>query len=833
MRRFLTLVSLLCLALPAGISVSGCYRNPGANYCNGLGYGLKIGDVDSITLQPQTTGISLAFGQTQQISTPTAYDCKGSGASVGSWSYGTTNNQLVDISPTGMICAGTWNRNSGGGIADYTTCNKPNPLPATKGLPYAVAYITASAASVTSNPVEVYVHAQVTSIALAGVTQQCYSQTTTASLDAQACYADGSGSQVQFCAPAGYQPLGTPGATLVDACPLPKVNGVQISQSSLPTCSASIGALSYAVGNSTIGTINSNTNVITAVQPGTTNITATVAGSASSAGYFSVCPPASVALTTSSGATSATVTQGSTQTLVSSVLDTNGATITGAALTYSSSNPKDIAIAAGSISSNHPGVANLYASCEPGTCNPSPINELGLYGTGLSLSSNGVTITTPGTTSDYVWFGAPNNSQYFEAIDLLTGTNGSTVKLPYVPNSMVMDGTGSSLYFGSSHELMVYSAASNALTKQDNSVPGVVMAVSPNNAYALINDQTRGILYLYNIAAGSSQTFSGMVAAAAWTADSETMYAVDSTALNTSTVTGHTNTLYVYSLNTGWSSYDLSGNGPTPANSGAWTVAAMVPGIGAYLGGPYTQARGWCPSGNVGSSANMILYPLADSQPVQTDVLAATADGNHILGATQTGGGIQLTDLGITIPTKTVGSIAVPEACPYSVNTTTGVQSLGPLTFTSTVNHTTIAGLGSAAVNQLVTSPVSNLTFITYSAPSSNTGAKLPFYLPGAKGSIGVAGQVSLTGASSITAPLAGAFSPDNSLFFVSTQGDNQIHFISIPTSVSTANPPTDTKQLAPALPACSPSTDSGCTYTGSGTVVPATVITVVPRATT
>ena len=72
MRRFLTLVCLLCLAVPAGITISSCSRNPGANYCNGLGYGMKITDVDTITLQPATTGISLAFGQTQQSSAPSA-----------------------------------------------------------------------------------------------------------------------------------------------------------------------------------------------------------------------------------------------------------------------------------------------------------------------------------------------------------------------------------------------------------------------------------------------------------------------------------------------------------------------------------------------------------------------------------------------------------------------------------------------------------------------------------------------------------------------------------------------------------------------------------------
>ena len=66
------------------------------------------------------------------------------------------------------MCAGTWNRNTGGGIANYTYCNFPNPLPSTGGLPYGIAYITASANSVTSNPVEIFVHPQVTSVTLVG-----------------------------------------------------------------------------------------------------------------------------------------------------------------------------------------------------------------------------------------------------------------------------------------------------------------------------------------------------------------------------------------------------------------------------------------------------------------------------------------------------------------------------------------------------------------------------------------------------------------------------------------------------------------------------------------
>src|SRR5690242_8651507 len=164
MRRYLTLVFMLFLAIPAGISFSGCTRNPAGNYCNGLGYGLKDTDVYAIDLEPKTTGISMAFGQTRQINAPTATTCKGTSASPSGFDYATTNNQLVDISPTGSICAGTWNRNSGGGIPDYTICNPPNPLPKTNGLPYATAFVSASSNSVTSNPVAVYVHAQVSSV---------------------------------------------------------------------------------------------------------------------------------------------------------------------------------------------------------------------------------------------------------------------------------------------------------------------------------------------------------------------------------------------------------------------------------------------------------------------------------------------------------------------------------------------------------------------------------------------------------------------------------------------------------------------------------------------
>ncbi|MFY9854216.1 MAG: hypothetical protein WAK26_10115 [Terracidiphilus sp.] len=1057
MRRFLTLVCLLCLAIPAGISISGCTRNPDANYCNGAGYGMKITDVATITLQPVTTGISMAFGQTRQVSSPSALTCKGTTAAAGAYTYGTTNNQLVDISPSGSLCAGTWNRNSGGGVPNYTVCSLPDPLPSTGGLPYAAAYISASAQGVTSNPVEVYVHAPVTSVSLvteppnsssistSPFGQQCFSQGAAATLDAQACYVNTSGQAVLLCAPAsvtsansacnmpGVTPdivasglvsvatgnissasytsggaisgsagqtctlsgfnngssgatatvtltgagtiasgtslaitaggtgaslaptsatlsngtatcsgiaaissvlanttVGTAGQTCtlgsfnsgsgtiatatltgtntiasatplvisaggVNASPAPTTavlsNGTatcsgtvavgNIVLTQVPNCTASLGSLNYSVGTASVASITTNTTTnqvsITAEQPGTTAITASVAQSGSSAGYFSTCPPRSISVTLANGSTSGTITQGATQNLTTTVTDTTGATITGLSLTYQSTDPIDIATgAAGSVTTSFPGVASVYAICQPPGCNPAPINEIGIYGTGLPVASNAVTITTPGTASDYAWFSAPGQSQYVVPIQLLTGTVGSTIRLPYVPNSMVMDQLGNNLYFGSPHELMVYSTASGAVTTQTTAVPGVVLAVSPNNTQVLINDQVRQVFYIYSVSGGSSTTIGGMGNAAAWTPDSQTLYITDNASLNNAAegVTGHTDTLYVYNANTGWSTYNASSSTPLPPSpllnppmppgilppsahytpttalpgnvaisSTMQTPAVVIPSTGAFFRGEPTVDHTWCPSGTVGNFASMAFYPqpLTDTLDVQSDALAATTDGKHILGAAVTGSGVTVNDIGVNIPTaESPADILTPISCPLTVNSSTGVQTLAALPAAPALDATytlNTAEVNATAINQVVPSPESNLAFITYTADTTNTNAELPYYVPGT--GVGYVTLKTQTGGTAPIAPLAGAFTPDDALFFVSTAGDNMIHYISVP--LATSSPATaDTQQISPNLPSCislaDGGTDLGCTYSGPnpGTaIVPATAIAVKPRSTT
>jgi hypothetical protein len=155
------------------------------------------------------------------------------------------------------------------------------------------------------------------------------------------------------------------------------------------------------------------------------------------------------------------------------------------------------------------------------------------------------------------------------------------------------------------------------------------------------------------------------------------------------------------------------------------------------------------------------------------------------------------------------------------------------------INHTftapiPVSGITATAVNQVVPSPNSALAFLTYNGVTAN--APLPYYISGS----GAMNYLTLSNSAAITAPVAGAFSPDDQLFFVSTAGDNLIHYISVPDVISNLTAPAsqqvnpDTQQIAPNLPSCTVGgTDLGCTYTGTDSVVPATAIIVKPRSTT
>ena len=784
MQRFFTLVALLLFALPVGLSVTGCTTNVGA-FCNNAGYGPRTTDIFAVRLPPaqSATGISLAYGQIGQVGTATATSCKGNTLSTGAATYGSSNLQLVDISPTGAICAGTWNRLSPGGIPDFTICTPP-PAPGTVS-------VTASIGGVTSNPVTIYVHPQISAINIATPTQ-CYSSLTN-------------------------------GPNLVGQTSVFGPDGAPIPAGTAPGVANQVGTITYTPNTPSIVTVN-NTSVNAATnislgingttvanQPGGTVITATIAGTgsqsvgtSSAAGYFYTCPPVSIGLTLPSStnpgspsSTAATITGGNPQTLTSTLLDNRGLAITptaGSGPDFTSTQPQQVTVdGTGLVSSNLPGRATITGICQPGTatssttsasssststglsCNPTPLNKLGVFGTGLPIVANPIVVTSPGINSTLLWAASPD-SQQFTPFDLSLGTSGTPILLPYPPNSMVLDPTGASLYFGSYRELMIYSATTSSFAAQDTTVPGVVLAVSPSNNQVVIADQLRQVIYLYTPATSttsatgqSSTTNSSVVSTgglgthAVYSQDGKNIYVVGPT------------TLYVHNIVSGWSQYPLTNANATSSckldNTGSTPfcspdVAITVPSVAAFVSGNPVTARSFCPD----TTTTPVTYnPLAATVTGNAaDHIAAATDGTHIFGANTTqvfdiepGGG------------STTNLVAPVGPCP-------GVQTpAGPLTIDTTLRQLALTNITPTQIDQVLASPDSSRAFITYTASAAS--GLLPLYTPSATpDAVGTLQNVQL--AAGALAPIAGVFSPDSSSFFVSTTGDNLIHILNTTT---------------------------------------------------
>ena len=175
---------------------------------------------------------------------------------------------------------------------------------------------------------------------------------------------------------------------------------------------------------------------------GSTTITATISNSSSAtnAGYFSTCPPASITARGSQIPSSNTinVAVNTLQPLTATVRDTNGNIITGVTLEYNSTTPQTIPAAVGSVTPAFPGSADITAVCQPASCNPSPFNQIGYLGNGKAITSNPITINTPGTSSTVLYMGS-TSSNYLAFRDFTTNQTSTLIKLPFVPNSMVMN----------------------------------------------------------------------------------------------------------------------------------------------------------------------------------------------------------------------------------------------------------------------------------------------------------------------------------------------------------------------------------------------------------
>jgi trimeric autotransporter adhesin len=765
MRRFVTLAVLLLFTIPFGVSISGCSKKTTIVYCNGGDTGPIVGQVSAITLLPRIYGISLNQGQIGQVSTPTATDCKGSAVSVNSFTYGVFDANgkatlnIADVVPSGAnagrLCAGTWNRNTGGGIPDYTTCNETGNS--------GEVYVVASGSGANSNPLPIFIHPKVTSVILGNPTLS------------SACAANGdavdAADQSSNCCPLSRQATVTADPYVGNACVSQgktaqlvarayDVNGKNI------TCQ--VGHLTFAAQTGAVVTIDEN-GIATAQQPGSTVISANLSQAGSSAGFYSTCPPVSIALTvpnTSNGVTSVVVNQNNPQPLSAVAKDINGTILTGLALDFVSTTPRTIPVATtGVVTPSFPGAASITAICQPPNCNPSPINQVGLFNNGKPVASNPVKVTTPGANTSQLWI-ASTQSRYILPIDFTNITTPAPVRLPYAPNSMVISNDGSTIYMGTATEIMIFNATTNSLSKEDTLIAGQVLAISPDGTTVVVSDPRKQLTYLYTSAGVISSTYGGVGTRAEFTQDNQTVYITMGTVDSSGNVTPN-NQMLVHSNFTGWNQITLG----APATD----VAVTIPGVGAYLAGASTIGRSYCPSTTIVGTPPAVTsisneyYPLADTATVPTDRVIATNDGLHIIGATVSGGA-SIVDLGF----KT-GGLPI-SACPTIV---------APNYFTlnrATLNSVAL-GVTANAITGVIPTSDSATAFVTY----TGTGSLLPAYAP----ATGVLTKIALSGGA--TAPVAGTISSDNNTVFVGTSGDNQVHLINGSTlkddSTKTINP--------------------------------------------
>ncbi|WP_419805578.1 hypothetical protein [Terriglobus sp.] len=758
--------------MPISLGVSGCGGSSGTsagNLCPGFNPGgTIIGQPVTVLLQPYTTGLSLNTGQNTSLSTPTATDCTGANVSLTNVHYSvdtaSANAHLLDINPiTGNICAGTWNRNSAGGVPDYSTCM---PTGAS-----GVGKVTATAGAAGSNAVQVYVHPVITNIEIGAASTDCVNDpasncsqygaglpgvSATATYNPNDCLSFGQSSQLVTRFYKG------PKSTT-----LPDPNNVTYAA----------GLPSFTLQTAQIGTFDANNRgIFLANAPGSSVVTASLGSGAgsitSNAGFVSVCAPQSITINTPNAVNgNVTVNVSNTENITATVLDTKNVQITGLNLTFISTSPISTPVSAGGIVPTFAGGSNITALCLPPTCNPAPLAQIGRYpngaqsGNGKPVSSNPIVVNTPGVTSSLIW-AASTDSLYLLPIDLTAGSVPAPTKLPYQPNSLVLTQAGDFIYLGSSTGLMTYSTAINSVTSINQTVQGTAIAVSPTGTELIVSDPARQLIYIYSPSAGAITTsFGGVASRGAWTQDGTTAYIV--------TTDGH---LLVYNTNTSWHSYDLSRLGSLN------DVITAVPVVGAFIGAQTAvDGRSYCPNT---TTAVTDFYPEASNTVVSAavaDRLAATNDGKHVLDArlATANGTPVLNDLllgnGTGLPTG---------ACPAS-----GAQPA----FTTTVNTAALTGVQAGTVTGVYPASDSSIAFVTNTAATgdTNTGALLAAYRPAANGA-GTVSTVKL--ANGATAAVTGALSSDNRFFFAGTSGDNLIHFITVSSL-------TDTRQINPNLP--------------------------------
>jgi hypothetical protein len=802
MRRFVTFAVLLFFAIPFGVSISGCSHNIAPTYCNGQNSGVQVGQLTTLDLEPRLTGISLNQGEMGRVNSPSGKDCRGNSASASNITFASTNIFLVDVAPsTGSLCAGTWNRNTGAGIADFTVCT-----PATTN---GVAYLTASAAGVVSNAIPAFVHPVVTSIVLGPASTNCTADPASDCVDLSQLSGFDTGTPINTATAYSGTACLSQGQT---AQLVARTFGTVAPQFTITAFSVSSNVATFQTAtqnlfagesvtlsgfqNSTF--LNLQTVVVSAtgLTPTSFQATLTHANLASTAEtgqgiappipntdisnlvgplQFSAQNPSVVTIDANGVATAAQPGSSTISANISQASSTAGFFATCPPKTIVLSVPPSTTAPTGPVSVNQNTTQPLVATVTDTLGNPITSVQLEYVSTSpttIPAGSNSIVPTFPSSAAITAICQPPTcNASPFNEIGLFG--NGTAV----TSNPVQIAATGTDF----STVLYIASTQSQYLLPVDftttNQVSPVRLPLAPNS---LVLSEDLSTIYMgtpieimtYSTASNSvikqDNSISGTVLAVA--PDNSTIIVTDPVrgltylylsgggvsteyggVANSASWSPDSSTVYitttdgrllVHSTFTGWSSINL----PNIATD----VAITVPNAGVYLGGNPVDVRTNCPATTIngiglGQTTSNVFYPdLGPVAGVNASQLAATNDGLHILGASTAA----FTDIATN---KKSGG------CPVAF-----ASSPGPAL--------SIAAAGAANVNSVLVTSDSAFSFVTY----QGTGGVVPQYAVGTSTLTNIALQKTSNGT-----PLdavSGVISADNNTLFIGSEGDNLVH---------------------------------------------------------
>jgi hypothetical protein len=484
--------------------------------------------------------LSLTAGGVASI-TAVVLDGNGSIVLGANIAFASSDTSIATVSSTGLVCAGTWDANN-------IVCT-PGPTGNTQ------INITSGSLSAT---VPVYTHGRVDDVRVSPATVDCRSAGQTQQLTAQAFS-----------------------------------NGVDIT--------SLVGPFTWTSTAPVTASVDGN-GVVTAQQPGTTQIFASVSNVASVPATFVTCGVKKIDIHVSSGAdTSFSLSAGGTQQLTADVIDTAGNSISPSLLWIGLQPASATVNNVGLVTAVAAGTAGVVAACSP----PCNAGSTTIYSNVALASVSGSSSTTVYATGTGVTSLVP--------IDTSTNTAGTAITLPGTPNSFIFDRQGVTGYLGSNSGLIVLDTGSNTITS-NTGAPGKVLAVSPDGTRVVVAGS--GAVYLVTSGAVQALSITGATAAD-FSPDNRKAFIVAGS------------NLYVYQAGAALLTLPVSAAAPD--------VSLLASGAFAYLAGGAASAvtaRATCDASLADTAATAGSPALLKPLPDGSGMVAADSPGLDVITAT-------------------------------------------------------------------------------------------------------------------------------------------------------------------------------------------------------